>query len=306
MRKRVGLQKRLVILIYHRVLDEPDPLRPYDPDKALFDRQIRQITRWWHVLPLREGISRLRDGTLPARALSITFDDGYEDNLSNAIPILNDYDAAATFFVTTGYLGDTMMFNDLVIEAVRKCKDNVITLPESSQEYVVGKSVAERLNGIASVLGEMKYRNPVERHELAEGIASRYNVDTTARLMLTIDQVREMRDAGMEVGAHTERHPALGSICDAEATAEVQNSKDTLEEILQEEIHGFAYPFGKSQRDFGERDVDVVKAAKFKYALTTDWSTADAGTDVFKLPRLSLGASSWRNFATVLKGKLRR
>ena len=67
------------------------------------------VRDWFNVLPLSEAASRLAQGTLPARALSITFDDGYADNREIAAPILQRLGLSATFFIATSFLGGGCM-----------------------------------------------------------------------------------------------------------------------------------------------------------------------------------------------------
>lgn len=110
----------LSILIYHRVLARPDPLFPGEVDRALFERQLRLLKRFYTVLPLSVAVQRLRDGSLPPRAACITFDDGYADNAEHALPLLRQYGLHATFFIATGYLNGGQMWNDRVIDAVRR------------------------------------------------------------------------------------------------------------------------------------------------------------------------------------------
>ena len=110
---------RLSVLILHRVLAAPDPLLPSEPTSAQFDALLGHVKRQFNVLPLTDAVSRLYAGTLPSRALSITFDDGYADNLTVAAPILKAHGLPATVFVATGCFVDGCMWNDMVIEAVR-------------------------------------------------------------------------------------------------------------------------------------------------------------------------------------------
>ena len=113
-----GARGRLAIMIFHRVPRVVDPMFPLEPDAARFERDMRNVRRWFHVLPLEAAVARLRDGSLPARALAITFDDGYADNHDVALPILTRLNLTATFFIATSFLDGGCMWNDRVRDTI--------------------------------------------------------------------------------------------------------------------------------------------------------------------------------------------
>src|SRR5882724_6749388 len=94
-----GRNASLLVMIFHRVLPAPDAMMPDEPDAASFAAQMDLVAGNFNVLPLREAVTRLRSGTLPPRALSITFDDGYANNYEVALPILAARKLPATVFV---------------------------------------------------------------------------------------------------------------------------------------------------------------------------------------------------------------
>jgi len=299
------LARTLTILIYHRVLDRPDVLRPHDVDRDQFARQLRVLRRWFKVLPLREGVSRLLDRSLPGRAVAITFDDGYRDNLTNAVPLLEAAGMSATFFVATGSTGRGMMFNDLVTEAVRNCTDEVFALPGLDTDFALGGSLEDRRATLGRILEHVKYLPFDERHAVADAAAEMYGVDTHQDGMMSRDEIRMVADAGMEIGAHTVAHPILLNLDDDAARAEIEMSKSALEEIIDSDVTGFAYPNGKFGRDFGRRDVELARAAGFDYAVATDWASASGDDDVFRLPRISIGLSNGvRAAVTIVKARV--
>ena len=118
-----GNKGRLSVFIFHRVLREPDPLLNWDPDAARFRQLMVWVTECFNILPLDEAVRRLSERSLPPRAASITFDDGYADNFHIARPILESLGLTATFFIATGYLDGGIMWNDKVIEAIRHCRN---------------------------------------------------------------------------------------------------------------------------------------------------------------------------------------
>ena len=107
---RRALVARAMILVYHRVtpLDFDPEWLAVTPDR--FAEQMDVLRRHYHVLSLSELHACLQKGNVPRKAVAVTFDDGYADNLLSARPVLERYDVPATFFVTTGKLDQTSEF----------------------------------------------------------------------------------------------------------------------------------------------------------------------------------------------------
>jgi len=106
-------------------------------------------------------------------------------------------------------------------------------------------------------------------------------------LMLTSEQVKRMRRAGMQIGAHTVSHPILARLAPGEAQAEIAASKGVLESLLQERVGLFAYPNGKPNLDYRAVDAEGVRRLGFDAAVTTAWGVADGASDVMQLPRFT-------------------
>jgi peptidoglycan/xylan/chitin deacetylase (PgdA/CDA1 family) len=89
----------------------------------------------------------------------------------------------------------------------------------------------------------------------------------------------------MEIGAHTINHPILATLDEKEARAEIVGGKRRLEDITGAPVSLFAFPNGKPGRDYGPRDVDLVKKAGFAAAVSTISGVANRSSDLFQLPR---------------------
>lgn len=284
---RSGAGARLSILIFHRVLPLKDPLFPTEPFAAQFDALIGHVISRFRVLPLSAAIAALRNGTLPARALAITFDDGYADNLTVAAPILRRHGAPATVFVATGYLDGDCMFNDLVIEALRTTAQPALDLASIGLGKLRLDSAAGRRRAIDHVLDHIKYLPASQRRERAEHILRAAEVPAPSRLMLTRESVRALPAAGFDVGAHTVTHPILARLGAGEAWGEICDSKRDLEELLGKPVNLFAYPNGKPDRDYTAEHVRMVREAGFAAAVTTAPGAANRDSDPFQLPRFT-------------------
>ena len=124
-----AFEPKLNILMYHRVLPEADPLRPWELDAKQFRKHMAWISDVFKVIPLSEAVEQLKTGTLERRSLSITFDDGYLDNATEALPILKEFGFHATFFCTSAWLNGGLMWNDQVIESIRSWPEETISIP---------------------------------------------------------------------------------------------------------------------------------------------------------------------------------
>jgi peptidoglycan/xylan/chitin deacetylase (PgdA/CDA1 family) len=282
-----GRRARLSVLVFHRVRSRPDPLFPGEADAASFDMLMRHVRSRFHVLPLVSAVRALASETLPPRALAITFDDGYADNLTIAAPILARHGLPATVFIATGYLDGGCMFNDVVIDAVRCTRAKVLDLRDLGLGVHPTDTHAERRQAIDAVLGTIKYRPPSERHRLAEETARAAAVPLPPSPMLTRQGVRELAAAGIEIGAHTVSHPILNEVPASVAREEIGGSKQALETITDRSVRLFAYPNGVPGRDFGDEHVRMVREAGYAAAVTTAPGTARATTDPFQLPRFT-------------------
>ena len=96
-----------------------------------------------------------------------------------------------------------------------------------------------------------------------------------------------MRNAGMQIGAHTVSHPILARLSRDEAHQEIQASKLFLEQLLGEPVGLFAYPNGKPGEDYLPDSVDVVRELGFDAAVSTKWGASCTGDDVFQIRRFT-------------------
>lgn len=282
-----GRRARLSILIYHRVLPEPDPLLPGEPDADRFRWQMRLLARHLNPLPLDEAVARLRDGTLPTRAVCVTFDDGYADNATVTLPILREEGVPATFFIAAGYLNGGRMFNDTVIETVRRLPAGQVDLTEEGAGVRRIESDADRVALYTDLIGRLKYLDPDERGTRAEALANRLGIQPPADLMMSTEQLRELAAADMGIGGHTLTHPILARVDGATACREIHEGKERLEALLNRPVTLFAYPNGRPGKDYLPEHVDFARDCGFDAAVSTAWGVAGRDTDPFQLPRFT-------------------
>lgn len=286
-----GPRGRLSALLFHRVLPMPDPLLGGVPDAARFDTICRWMRDWFNVLPLNEALPMWREGRLPARAAAITFDDGYADNHDVALPILQRNGLPATFFVSPGYLDGGWMFNDSVVEFVRRAPGLTLDLRQTVLGDLGNLSIASleaRRRLVGALLPPLKTAPLAIRDEFCAQLQAAAKVAKRPEsLMMTSGQVAALHRAGMEIGAHTMAHPILAELDVASARSEISRSRQVLEQITGAKVNLFAYPNGKPDVDYLKSTVDLVKEAGFDAAFSTAWGAATRRSDPFQLPRFT-------------------
>ncbi len=296
---RSGRAASLLTLIYHRVFAERDAMLTGEPTAADFSAQMRLLATNFHPLPLLEAAARLRAGTLPARAVCVTFDDGYANNCDVAMPILQEHGVPATVFVAPGFLNGGCMFNDIVIEAMRKAPGDFDLRELGFGRYRLTDGVS-RMRAVGEVLGKAKYFEPAERLRVVRGVLERSGAPLPTNLMMTDDQVRTLARNDIEIGAHTMNHPILASIDEVTARKEIFDSKRRLEQIVGAPIRSFAYPNGKPGQDYNRTHVAIAREAGFELAVSTSWGAASARSDLFQIPRVAPWDASARRYAARL------
>ncbi len=300
---------RLLILIFHRVHAQADPLAPHEPDAARFDALLGLLRRSFRVLALGPAVAALREGTLPSRALAITFDDGYADNAEVALPLLRKHGLPATFFVATGFLdGAGCMWNDRLIESVRATRCARADFGAAGIGLLALDGAQQRQHAIDVLIGHAKYLAPDARTAfVADAQRTLAVTGSFADLMMSAAQVRALHAGGMENGAHTMAHPILARLDDAACRAEIEGGRTRLAQIIDAPVDLFAYPNGKPGRDYEGRHVELVRRLGFRAAVSTAPGAAARGDDLFQLPRYTpWGPTPARWSALLLRNRMQR
>lgn len=296
LRRRADLT-RAMVLRYHSV-SEPTaandcyrcPSIATSPET--FERQIRFLAERYRVVPLGLLVDHLAAGEpFPARAVALTFDDGYRDNYLYVLPILRALGLPATVFVTTDAIGDGWRFWVSRLRFVLlQSRTPWLEVPVLGP--VPLRTRGDRLRTIDRLTLELKRLPPeprdahLERLVAAAGIAE--PPPAAARWMMDWTELREMAAAGIEIGAHTRTHPVLTRVPAEEATVEIADSRRVLEEGLGRPVVHFAYPNGGGVSNHDARVAAMVREAGFRSAATSDRGPLRLGDDPFRLRRVGV------------------
>lgn len=286
-----------VVLRYHSVNDDPVWARECVQGSlvvptAVFDAQVGYLVARHRVAGIGEIAEAIRDGRAPDRRwVAITFDDGYEDNHRSALPILRKHGATAAFYVTTGAVGDALpLWTVAVRRAVMRARGPSLRLsfraegPLDVSTDAARDAAARELAARVKRCGEPEARAIVEEVLGATGERDR----PSGRVMMSWDEIRALRDAGMTVGAHSVGHWNLPSLSDADLEREVHGAAATLAREFGSPVEHFAYPNGRTDRHFDARVARVVADAGFVSAVTSVSGAASRSCSVYAIPRVGV------------------
>jgi peptidoglycan/xylan/chitin deacetylase (PgdA/CDA1 family) len=226
-----GERRYIPILMYHYVRTVDRNADPLGYNLSVTPEQFAVQLAWlaengYETVRMDAAAACMRgEAACPARAVALTFDDGYMDAYTAALPLLQERGFVATFYIVSGFVGRT---------------------------------------------GYMGW-----------------------------DELRAMRDAGMEIGSHTVNHPDLTSLSSAAAQREIAQARATLMTELELPILSFCYPLGR----FNTALANIVREAGYTSATTTIQSGPQ--DNLFTLPRLRVsGGMSLSSFAAMIQAVL--
>ncbi len=328
--KRDPHRPSAVILLYHRVTRlRSDPhATAVNPDR--FAAHLEVIAASWRALSLTELLRGLETGRIPDRAVCLTFDDGYRDNLDEGEPLLARAGIPATVFVTSGVLHTGREFWWDQLERLfltpgtlpdrlsmrlgrrrfRTTLGSAATYDEQAAREHAGWSVRSEaaptrrhavflrlMRRLKRLDGEARGRALEDLHEWAESDAD-YFRETHRPLDADALAVLAGRDA-ITIGAHTVSHPRLSKLPRRKRWAEIAQSRTSLEEITGAPVTHFAYPFGDTARA-----VTAVRDAGMTAGLMTRPAAVSLGADPYLLPRLYVGDWPAEDLETMVEAHL--
>lgn len=267
--------KSLTVLNYHRIdwLDKnQDMFQPnISASPQAFDEQMAFVAKWYRVISLQELTDwLLHNKPLPPHAALITFDDGYLDNYTHAFPILKKYDFSAVIYLTSGFIASNRLFYwDLASFCFFHTQTDRVRFPDNSEK--TWKSEDEKKQVLKAWIEAMKLLKEEEKQKWVSSLPEALSVsiphEAFKSVMLNWNQIREMRSAGIEFGAHTINHPILTRVPLQEANQEIVGSKKKIENELGEPVTSLAYPNGM-KADFNKDVTLLAKEAGLSTAFT--------------------------------------
>lgn len=261
-------------------------------------RQLQQLAREREIVSLDEACRHLETTTSRGRRISdvavVTFDDGYAGVYELALPLLRELRIPATVYVASGYIGTARrLLHDRLFAGLRELRRRGV-MPQAAGLAARLQSLLDSCaaDGAGATLDHLIARLSHDELSAIAGALeerlgmSEQDLPAVTRLM-SWDQLRALRAAGIDVGGHTVNHVALVNVAISRARAEVEGCRAEIANRLGEAPRHFAYPNGL----YTPRILGAVAGAGFASAVTTEDVENRRGGDPFTLKRKTL----WEN-----------
>jgi peptidoglycan/xylan/chitin deacetylase (PgdA/CDA1 family) len=223
---------------------------------STFEAQCRVVAETCHPISLADWRAATAGlGALPPRPVVVTFDDGYRSVHDLALPVLTRLHIPAAVFA---------------------CSDPIAT------GRLFWYDAMARAGGETAVSEYL--RSAMERGDFISPPAPVAAADDPLA-PLTIDQLKALADAGVEIGAHTATHANLSASNAGRQREELATCRDALERWLGGRVRALSYPWGRRRTDYSDETIGIARDLAFDMAFTTEPAFATRGAPVFERPR---------------------
>jgi peptidoglycan/xylan/chitin deacetylase (PgdA/CDA1 family) len=312
------LGDKLLVLMYHRVLTGTEMAQSHSNkgiivNRDTFDAHITYLKKHFNIISVDQLVDHVKhQQPFKNPTCLITFDDGWIDNYTNALPILEKHKAPALIFLPINFIGTGNLFWQEKLScylhqiAANNADGNQILLEKQVIDSE-GLSKAEIKSQISRYIVSLKKSGNAEIDEVIDqfkSYAAKYtsnlalnNIDT----YLNWEQVKTMNKRGISFGSHAISHRLLSKFDDNEIEYEVAHSKKIIESQLQDNIDSIAYPNG----DFNDNVIKKVKNNMYKVAFCTKQGYFTPGDDIYQIKRINIHQNAAGNIPLFLCHVLR-
>ncbi len=284
-------RKKAVVLWYHGVCDDGFKLlKGYDERHVPVSKFRRQLAwlkkKGYSFATVSEFYNIIRENKPINRLAILTFDDGFNNIVKNAYPVMAEYGAKGCFYLVSELVStDNLLWTDRVETALRSRMEGEYVFSCNGKKLVYKiKSKRSRENAMREIKRQLRTLPNSRRQELMPQFSlPGSGLDPDEFKFASWEQVQSLNSDILEPGSHTVSHPNLTSLkTDHEYETEINKSKAVIEKHLQNRVDHFCYPAG----DFNDRVIEYVRDCGYKTAVTTIPGFNGSDTDPFRIRRV--------------------
>lgn len=282
--------------MFHRVGKSKDQV--FTEDLQVSPAYLESILQYFlsrniDVLSLDECYERITARKTSKRFVTFTFDDGYADNLTEALPVFEKYQAPFSIFLTTGFPDHSIVLWWYYLERL-VLENEQIEFRDDEQTFRFRSSTESEKKD--AFWGIRKYIMESSEQEYIPRLKNIFNTDHkgllshTRELALSWSQVKELSEHPLAtIGSHTINHLALSELSEQKVLVEIQDAQRIIEEQTGKPVRYMAYPYGIAST-VGPREFRIASESQVKMAFTTESSNIlkRHKKNLFALPRIEV------------------
>ena len=285
---------RGAILVYHRIVKDDQIKEDLELGLTVscsnFEKQIKELKSKYKICSMNEFVENLKKKKNEFM-VTITFDDGYKDNLLQALPILTKHEVPATIYVTTRFLDKDVDIWWYELADIIQNKSDLKFEYDGKKFNFLLKNKKQKFLAYQNLTKLFKSLKIVQQNQLIEKITNTKKRKNYSNICLDSKEVLKLeKNPLITIGSHGHNHQNLKILSDDEVKFEIKKSLEILEKLLNRKIKHFAYPFGGK---------DHVSIREQKMIENMNFETAVIGSvypikdyNFFSLPRIYVGKNT--------------
>lgn len=269
---RALLPPWVTVFMVHRVAPAGSGITGTDPEYLRSCLTYLKRHRY-HLIAIDDALELILSGEgVPKNSVAFTLDDGFDDQVTTAAEIFQEFSCPATTFLVTGMIDRQLWPWDYQLMFVAQhAKPQTISIEVGGTLHTLQMGVPQTKQALLKFVRQV---SPQLAYETAGKIAQAAGITLPSELPpamrpATWDQVRAAEDMGMRFGAHSASHHILSKLDDATLREEMMQSVQRIREECRKPSSLFCYPSGKAD-EFDRRSMDWVKELGLIGALSAE------------------------------------
>tara|TARA_B100000686_G_C16749580_1_gene951625 strand:- start:659 stop:1606 length:948 start_codon:yes stop_codon:yes gene_type:complete len=280
------------ILNYHKISPDNNSSKENDElsvSESKFRQQLIFLKKNYNLVSLNNLINFEKSNKFN---ICITFDDGYKDNLTYALPILKEFNVPATiYFVTKFFENEFSIWWRELEDYIWQNSGNIKFEYEKKKYDISIKDNSEKIRCYGKLVQIIKRLDKIEQEKFLSALTKTDIRKEYKNEFLSKEDLKLLNSNPLiTIGAHTHNHLSLKNLKKNDCIKEIKKSKEILENLTGRKIDHFSYPYG-TKGDARKREFKIVEELGFKSAVTTSVGKISK-KNLFNLPRIHINENT--------------
>lgn len=305
---RIGAEKffstisnnSILNIFYHGVVNKDSTFfNPRHITATQFEKQLIYFKQNFNIISLHDAFlihKGLLKNNSPKKQLTISFDDGYKNNLNLAAPILKKHNIPTTFFISTICLDNdnVILWDDKISLINYFLKPAIIKIDKLDFKFKGKEFINEDLQ--INLDNHLKSLPPSQRDEALNEIEQTHNLNKFRHylepeifeLMNKKEIIKLASYDIFKIQSHSHRHYNLANLNNEDMLTELSVSKNKLESLLNNDIQSIAFPYGS----YNKKTKELCLSLGYDEMLAVNYKLKEDLSDINILHRFGISSTT--------------